>query len=79
MNFENASTTRGSKKKYRFPKDFALDYKDIATLKKFLTETGKILPSRITGLSAKQQRKLTREIKRARQLAMLPTADTHVF
>jgi small subunit ribosomal protein S18 len=49
-----------------------IDYKDIELLRKFITERGKILPRRITGLTAKQQRDLTLAIKRARILAMLP-------
>jgi small subunit ribosomal protein S18 len=48
------------------------DYKDPARLKRFLTERGKILPRRITGLSAKQQRAIALAIKRARHLALLP-------
>jgi small subunit ribosomal protein S18 len=48
------------------------DYKDPARLKRFLTERGKILPRRITGLSAKQQRSVALAIKRARHLALLP-------
>lgn len=48
------------------------DYKDPARLKRFLTERGKILPRRITGLSAKQQRAIATSIKRARHLALLP-------
>jgi small subunit ribosomal protein S18 len=50
----------------------AADYKDPARLKRFLTERGKILPRRITGLSAKQQRQVALAIKRARHLALLP-------
>lgn len=49
-----------------------IDYKDVELLKKFITERGKILPRRITGLTAKQQRDLTQAIKRARILALLP-------
>ena len=49
-----------------------IDYKDIARLRKFMSERGKILPRRITGNSAKAQRKLTTAIKRARQMALLP-------
>ena len=49
-----------------------IDYKDIETLKRFITERGKILPRRITGVSAGHQRHLTTAIKRARQMAMLP-------
>jgi small subunit ribosomal protein S18 len=49
-----------------------IDYKDIDLLRKFITERGKILPRRITGLTAKQQRDLTTAIKRARLVALLP-------
>jgi small subunit ribosomal protein S18 len=49
-----------------------IDYKDVDLLRKFVTERGKILPRRITGLTAKQQRDLTESIKRARILALLP-------
>lgn len=49
-----------------------INYKDVNTLKKFISERGKILPRRITGNSAKAQRKLTVAIKRARHLALLP-------
>ncbi|MDY6803321.1 MAG: 30S ribosomal protein S18 [Cyanobacteriota bacterium] len=49
-----------------------IDYKDVDLLRKYITERGKILPRRITGFTAKQQRDLTRSIKRARQLALLP-------
>ena len=54
----------------------SIDYKDSDTLKKFLTEGGKILPRRLTGLSAKQQRQLTLAIKRARHLALLHYSRT---
>ncbi len=49
-----------------------IDYKDVDLLRKFVTERGKILPRRITGLTAKQQRALTTAIKRARVIALLP-------
>ncbi|PSB21660.1 30S ribosomal protein S18 [Phormidesmis priestleyi ULC007] len=49
-----------------------IDYKDVDLLRKFITERGKILPRRITGLTAKQQRHLTVAIKRARIMALLP-------
>jgi small subunit ribosomal protein S18 len=52
-----------------------IDYKDLATLKEYLTETGKIVPSRITGTKARYQRQLGRAIKRARYLALLPYSD----
>ncbi|MBN2701804.1 MAG: 30S ribosomal protein S18 [Methylothermaceae bacterium] len=54
-----------------------IDYKDLDTLKDFITETGKIVPSRITGTSAKYQRQLATAIKRARYLALLPYCDAH--
>lgn len=50
----------------------AIDYKDIKLLQRYLSERGKIVPSRITAVSAKKQRQLARHIKRARQLALLP-------
>jgi len=53
-----------------------LNYKEIKTLKYFITERGKITPSRITGTCAKHQRALTREIKRARAIALLPYVGT---
>ena len=49
-----------------------IDYKDIAKLKKFMTERAKILPRRVTGCCAYHQRELTTAIKRARQLALIP-------
>ncbi|NEW07288.1 30S ribosomal protein S18 [Paenibacillus sp. SYP-B3998] len=49
-----------------------IDYKDIETLKKFISERGKILPRRVTGTSAKYQRALTIAIKRSRTIALLP-------
>ena len=54
-----------------------IDYKDIDTLKQYVTESGKIVPSRITGTKAKYQRQLATAIKRARYLALLPYSDAH--
>jgi small subunit ribosomal protein S18 len=54
-----------------------IDYKDLDTLKAYITETGKIVPSRITGTKAKYQRQLSTAIKRARFLALLPYTDQH--
>lgn len=54
-----------------------IDYKDLQTLKAYITETGKIVPSRITGTSAKYQRQLATAIKRARYVALLPYTDQH--
>ena len=61
--------------KYELPKKF--DYKDIDILKQFITETGKIIPARVTGVSASNQRKVTKSIKIARFLALLPYTDMH--
>ena len=54
-----------------------IDYKDVETLKNYITETGKIVPSRITGTKARYQRQLATAIKRARYLALLPYSDSH--
>jgi len=54
-----------------------IDYKDLATLKQYITETGKIVPSRITGTKAFYQRQLAAAIKRARYLSLLPYTDQH--
>ncbi len=54
-----------------------IDYKDLATLKGYITETGKIVPSRITGTRAFYQRQLATAVKRARYLALLPYTDRH--
>jgi small subunit ribosomal protein S18 len=54
-----------------------VDYKDINLLKKFITESGKIVPSRITGTKARFQRQLASAIKLARYLALLPYCDKH--
>lgn len=52
-----------------------VDYKDVKLLQRFLSERGKIVPSRITAISAKKQRALSRAIKRARILALLPFTE----
>lgn len=54
-----------------------IDYKDVYLLKKFITENGKIVPSRITGTKARFQRQLAAAIKLARYLALLPYCDKH--
>jgi small subunit ribosomal protein S18 len=58
-------------------KNLVVSYKDVKTLRLFITETGKMTPRRISGTCAKHQRPLAQEIKRARQLAMLPYAPSH--
>lgn len=54
-----------------------VDYKDLELLKSFITESGKIVPARITGTKAKYQRQLTKAIKRSRYLALMPYTDSH--
>ena len=54
-----------------------IDYKDIETLKAYVSETGKIVPSRITGTKARYQRQLAVAVKRARHLALIPYTDSH--
>ena len=54
-----------------------IDYKDLNTLKAYVTETGKIVPSRITGTKSRYQRQLAKAIKRARYLALLSYSDAH--
>lgn len=70
---------RGGKKRpppFVTDEEFIFDYKDPQQLKFFISERGKVVPRRITGLSAKQQRKLTVAIKRARNIALLPFTAT---
>ena len=57
---------------YCFEEGKSIDYKDVASLRKFISERGKILPRRITGTCAKHQRELTVAIKRARHIALMP-------
>jgi len=54
-----------------------IDYKDLDVLKGFVSESGKIVPSRITGTKARYQRELSEAIKRARYIALLPYTDSH--
>ena len=61
--------------KFELPKN--VSYKDVDVLKQFITETGKIIPARVSGVSASNQRKVTKYIKIARFLALLPYTDSH--
>ena len=61
--------------KFQLPNNF--DYKNTDVLRQFITETGKIVPARVTGISASNQRKVTKSIKIARFLALLPYTDMH--
>jgi small subunit ribosomal protein S18 len=54
-----------------------IDFKDINTLKNYVSESGKIVPSRISGTNARYQRQLSTAIKRARYLALIPYCDSH--
>jgi len=68
------------RKKYcRFTaeKIIEIDYKDLNILKAYVNETGKVIPSRITGTKSRYQRQLTKAVKRARFLALLPYTDRH--
>ncbi len=69
---------RGRKKAPAFAldPDFRFDYKDASQLRHFITDRGKIVPRRVSGLSAKQQRDLTVAVKRARNIALLPYTAT---
>jgi small subunit ribosomal protein S18 len=76
---EAGGRRRGPRKKapgFALAPDFRFDYKDPQQLRHFITDRGKIVPRRISGLSAKQQRNLTRAIKRARNIALLPYTAT---
>jgi small subunit ribosomal protein S18 len=70
---------RRRKKRCRFSAEGAveIDYKDLGVLTSFISETGKIVPSRITGTKARYQRQLSTAIKLARYLALLPYCDQH--
>ncbi len=65
------------RRRERPPVDLLIDYKDTETLRPFLSEGGRIVPSRVNRLNRKQQRVLGAEIKRARHLAMIPMSDRH--
>ena len=69
---------RGRRKEdYFYANDVKIDYKDVDTLRRFLTDRAKIRPRRQTGLTSKHQRLLSRQIKRARHLALLPFVREH--
>ena len=63
--------------KFTAEKVVEIDYKDLNTLRQYITETGKIVPSRITGTKSRYQRQLSSAIKRARLLALIPYCDSH--
>ena len=70
-----------SKRKYCYFKENAITdiaYKDVKLLRRFVTDQGKIMPRRVTGTSAKMHRKLVREIKKARNIALMPYTNTSI-
>ncbi len=71
---------RGRVKVCRFCEDktLSIDYKDVRLLQRFITERGKIIPRRMSGTCARHQRQVTRALKRARQIALLPFAADSV-
>ncbi|MCJ7780557.1 MAG: 30S ribosomal protein S18 [Acidimicrobiia bacterium] len=72
------SEDRGRRKRivYRFKADELVDYKDVALLRKFMSDRGKIRSRRVTGLSEKRQRQVSTAIKNAREMALLPYLAT---
>lgn len=74
-----ASNMKRNKKMARFGEEGApeIDYKNLDLLSEYITETGKIVPSRITGTPAKYQRQLASAIKQARYVALLSFCDAH--
>ena len=69
-----------NKKKYCYFKENGIteiDYKDVKLLRRFITDQGKIMPRRITGTSARMHRKVVREIKRARNIALMPYTNVN--
>lgn len=58
-------------------KENIIDYKNLGFIKKYVSEAGKLIPSRVSGLSANEQRKMNKAIKIARFLALLPYCDNH--
>lgn len=69
--------TKRKSDKFSSPKSPEIDYKDLALLKQYIGENGKISPARVTGTVSFAQRALTNSIKRARFLALLPYTDKH--
>jgi len=69
-----------NKKKYCYFKENGIteiDYKDVKLLRRFITDQGKIMPRRVTGTSAKMHRKVVKEIKRARNIALMPFTNVN--
>ena len=62
---------------FKSVKGAEIDYKDLDVIKEYVMESGRIVPSRITGMSARYQRQLARAVKLARYLALIPYCDNH--
>ncbi len=73
---EKVDTRRRKRTVHRFAEDDYVDYKDIALLRKFMSDKGKIRGRRVTGLSAKRQSQVAIAIKNAREMALLPYVST---
>ena len=76
--FKKRKKVRFQKRRPKPGKDITFDYKEPATLLPFLTEQGKILPRRVSGLNALQQLAVAIEVKRCRQVALLPYCTVHI-
>jgi len=72
MSDEKPRSSRSRSSLLANDKTLVIDYKNPQLLKSFLTDRGKIVPARISGVSARQQRQITRAVKRARMLALIP-------
>ena len=72
LRFDNRRRGRRKVDRFLADKTLVIDYKDPSVLKYFVTERGKIVPRRVSGLCAKNQRKITVAIKRARMIALMP-------
>jgi small subunit ribosomal protein S18 len=81
MDRKNKKKSKGNRDRaHNMPKvkiTGGIDYKDLDLLKKFISENGKIIPSRVSSTSNYEQRKLSTEIKRARFLSLIPYTDRH--
>ncbi len=71
------ANNRGKSNQFIVDGKSIIDYKNLDLLSEYVTETGKIVPSRITGTPAKYQRQLSNAIKQARYVALLPYCDAH--
>jgi small subunit ribosomal protein S18 len=71
-NYDRMGDDRGGRRRSRLEVGQVIDYKDAELLRKFMTERGKIVPSRFVGTTAKQQRQIKRAIRRARVMGLLP-------